>query len=148
MSCKYRIDKFNSFVFVVTVYLCTFQASRSVSLGPRGESLTSHKVQESAAPRKERIKEDQDGQRGDRDLSEPTRGPRRRSNRPRRTELRSESSVFPAEPASFHSALNLHGRSSSTVGQVGTGSRSSASGSEDGYQADFTGKRLNAEGEK
>ncbi|XP_042340312.1 uncharacterized protein LOC121941554 [Plectropomus leopardus] len=138
MSCKQKGDKTkkNVFLFVVTIYVYTFQVSHSVSLGHREEDFTAHYIQESNAARWEKIKQD--------NRSQP--GHPRTFTQPGLTEPRPQSAVFPAEPLPYFSAPTLDETNnfelnslSWIVGRISPEPRSSAPGSEGGYQADFTG---------
>ncbi|XP_054460789.1 uncharacterized protein LOC129096134 [Anoplopoma fimbria] len=126
MFCKQRTDKSTWFLFVVSVYFHTFRVGHSVSLGQRGEGSTAYR-----ATRWERVNPDDGAQQGDAYLgAQVVQGPGpRRSNQPGLT----------AEPVPYYSATTPDDSSSWTVGDIRTEPRSSASESEDGYQADFTG---------
>ncbi|XP_035856146.1 uncharacterized protein LOC116040565 isoform X1 [Sander lucioperca] len=140
MSCKQRRDKITLFLLVVTFYYYTFQVSHSVSLGQREEGLTAYQVQEATVTGWERIKHDNDAQQGHWRLVEQViQAPNlRKSTQRGLTELRPESVAFPGEPIPYRAAT-LDDSLSWTVGNIRTESSNSASDSEDGYQADFTG---------
>lgn len=149
MSCKQKRG-ITLFLCVVTLHLYTFHICHSVSLGQREDGFTAHEVQGSSLSKSwERIEQDSGVQQGNWRLVEQVNKGANvyTSNQPPHHRVRRESPALPGNPLSMlyfnipkldETGGNFAPNGLSWVaGNVRVGPRSS--GSEDAYQADFTG---------
>lgn len=132
------------FLFVVTLYLYTFPVCHSVSLGQRRDGFSAYQDEESPPSSSwKRIKQDSDVQQGNwRLVEQVVKGANVHSSdqspphKVRRKSLAFHSNVPKLDETGGNFAANSL---SWAAGNVSLVPGSSVSGSEDGYQADFTG---------